>query len=123
MNRKAHVLVVDDDKDIRRLILATLGSTFYDLQEVSSGSEALAYLNTHDYPNLIILDLMLPDYSGFDILSRLKNDPDMAMILVVVLSANADVNRDRLLQLGANAVFPKPFSPLDLLKTVEDLLG
>jgi len=122
--RKNHVLVVDDNPDIRTLILTTLGETFYQLGEAANGSMALEYLDNHDYPDLIILDLAMPDMSGLDVLAEIRNDPDTVDIEVIVLSANADAEATRQAnELNVRAILEKPFSPLELLQTVEELFS
>jgi CheY-like chemotaxis protein len=119
---KHHVLVVDDNPEIRSLIVATLGETFYRLGEAANGQQTFEYLDVNDYPELIILDLAMPDISGLDILSEVKDDPDTTHIEVIVLSANADTNASKqAIQMGAHSVIAKPFSPLDLLQRVEAL--
>jgi len=119
---KHHVLVVDDNPEIRSLIVATLGNQFYQLGEAANGQQTFEYLNTHDYPDLIILDLAMPDVSGLDILNQVKEDPDTTHIEIIVLSANADsIAQDSALNMGAHSVIAKPFSPLDLLQRVEAL--
>ncbi|MFP4324353.1 MAG: PleD family two-component system response regulator [Anaerolineales bacterium] len=124
MMNKAHVLVVDDNPEIRGLIVATLGTNFYELGQAATGQQALDYLATHDLPHLVILDLAMPGMSGLDVLDMLKNDPEMHQIEVIVLSANADqITTDNALGQGARAVLTKPFSPLELLQTVESILG
>lgn len=121
---KHHVLVVDDNPEIRGLILTTLGSTFYTLGEASSGQQALEYLNANDYPDLIILDLAMPDLSGLEVLEWIKNDPETAYIEVIVLSGKSEPEiRARTLALGARDIITKPFSPLELLQKVEALFN
>jgi CheY-like chemotaxis protein len=119
---KHHVLVVDDNPEIRSLIIATLGETFYKLGEAANGQQTFAYLNANDYPDLMILDLAMPDVSGLEILEEVKNDPETTHIEIIVLSANADsAAQDRAIKMGAHSVITKPFSPLDLLQRVEAL--
>lgn len=119
---KHHVLVVDDNPEIRSLIIATLGETFYKLGEAANGQQTFDYLNANDYPDLIILDLAMPDISGLQILDSVKGNPETTHIEVIVLSANADLHaQESSIKKGARAVIGKPFSPLDLLQTVEAL--
>src|SRR3972149_2442475 len=102
---KHHVLVVDDNPEIRSLILTTLGSTFYILGEAANGFQALEYLEKNDLPELIILDLAMPDMSGLDVLEHVKGDPETAVIEVIVLSANANPKTETAaLNMGARAV-------------------
>ena len=119
---KHHVLVVDDNPEIRSLIVATLGETFYKLGQAANGQQTFDYLDTNDYPDLIILDLAMPDISGLDILHEVKGDPETNHIEVIVLSANADSDAQaQAIGMGAHSVIAKPFSPLDLLQRVEAL--
>lgn len=119
---KKLVLVVDDNPDIRNLINATLGNIFYEVFNAANGMEALDFLATHDYPDLIILDLAMPGMSGLEVLERVKNDPETYQIEVIVLSAQADdKTRREALAMGARAVLNKPFGPLDLLQRIESI--
>lgn len=122
--RKYHVLVVDDNPDIRRLIRTTLGDTFYRVGEAANGGQAFDYLEQNDYPDLIILDLAMPDISGLDVLKQLRGDPDTVALEVIVLSANADErSASDARNLGVRTILTKPFSPLELLETVEKLFS
>jgi two-component system chemotaxis response regulator CheY len=120
--KKHHVLIVDDTPEIRSLIVTTLGGTFYHLAEAPNGEQALAYLENHDLPDLVILDLAMPGISGFDVVAEIKGNPDTAHIEVVVLSANADqISPEIIRQLGIRATLMKPFSPLELLQLIESI--
>ena len=120
--KKYHVLVVDDNPEIRSLIVATLGSNFYDLGEAPNGVQALEYLDSHDLPDLVILDLAMPGMSGLEVMDEIKANPETAHIEIIILSANADQHpTNAILDLGARAVLTKPFSPLELLQLVESL--
>lgn len=119
---KKIVLVVDDNPDIRNLINATLGNIFYDVFNASNGPEALDFLETHDYPDLVILDLAMPGMSGLEVLQHIKDSPETFNIEVIVLSAQADDRiRKEALGMGARAVINKPFGPLDLLQRIESI--
>jgi CheY-like chemotaxis protein len=123
MTDKKQVLVVDDNPDIRSLIIATLGNVFFQVTDVANGIEALKYLETHDYPDLILLDLAMPGMSGLEVLERIKSQPETFSIEVIVLSAQADDHIVRQAkEMGARAVIHKPFGPLDLLQLIEDIL-
>jgi CheY-like chemotaxis protein len=119
--KKHHVLIVDDNPDIRTLISITLGDTFYQLAEAANADQAFQYLASHNLPDLMILDLAMPGMSGTELLDELKGNPDTAPIAVIVLSANAEQQRDELLKAGATNIIAKPFGPLALLQMVEDL--
>jgi two-component system, OmpR family, phosphate regulon response regulator PhoB len=121
---KQHVLIIDDNPEIRSLIHATLGDGFYNIGEAANGEQAFDYLDNHDLPDIVILDLAMPGISGFDVLSEIKNNPETAHIQVIVLSANASQQTiDQSITMGARTVLAKPFSPLELLQLIENVMG
>ena len=86
----ALVLVVDDDTDIRETIGSVLEDAGYAVATAANGEEALRYLRSHDAPKLILLDLMMPVMDGIEFRTRQRQDPALARIPVVVISADAD---------------------------------
>ena len=118
------VLLVDDDPDIRtigRLSLANVGGLTVHL--AASGAEALALLASLR-PDLILLDVMMPDLDGPATLRALKDDPALADIPVVFMTAKAHPREvERYLALGARAVIAKPFDPLTLAERVRAQMG
>ena len=88
--------------------------------EASGGREALDLAREH-HPDLITLDVLMPDISGFDVTSVLKNDPDTRNIPVLILSVVED--KDKGYKLGANDYLTKPFSTEELLGKIARLLG
>lgn len=121
---KKHILVVDDNEDIRKLITTTLGTTFYSIGVAGNGEEALDYLQTHDLPDLIILDMAMPLMSGLDVMRILKNDPETSHIEIIILSAQTDeASEKEARKLGVRAVMSKPFGPLELLRLLDDIFG
>lgn len=120
---KRHVLVVDDNYDIRSLITATLGTTLYEVGTAANGEEALDYLGTYDHPDLVILDLAMPGMSGLEVLEQMKSNSNTMHITAIILSAQADERmQNEAFSLGARAVLSKPFSPLELLQIIDEVL-
>ena len=119
---KRHVLIVDDNEDIRNLIQATLGKAMYDFGIAEHGQEALEYLEQYGLPDLMILDMAMPIMDGFQVLEIIKNDPYTEGIDVIILSAqtNAQIAAEAI-DMGARAVIAKPFGPLDLLRTIDEI--
>ena len=115
--RPQRVLVIEDDAGVRRLLATTLELGGYAVAASDSALGAMA-LARRLRPAAIVLDLGLPYRSGTSLLADLKADPTTAPIPVVVVSALADTLTDARRALAA-AVLPKPFSPLDLLATVQ----
>jgi two-component system phosphate regulon response regulator PhoB len=75
-----------------------------------------------DPPDLVFLDLNIPGVSGTDVLRALKGDPATAAVSVIIVTATGEEGRERVIRLGADEYFTKPFSPLALLGTVERVL-
>jgi CheY-like chemotaxis protein len=114
------VLIADDDPFARALLSATLSPKSYTVIEASSGAEALELLDSH-HPNLVILDARMPEPNGFVTCARIKSDPACQDVRVIMVTGDpADESRAR--QAGADRYLSKPFSPLELLKTIEVLL-
>jgi DNA-binding response OmpR family regulator len=117
------LLVVEDDADVRLgyhlLLKAHHYDTFFATDAMSAVSEA-----RKQEPDLIILDLGLPAGDGFVVLERLRANPNLAMIPVLVVSArDVRVSRDRALREGARAFLQKPWNDSELLGVISDLLG
>jgi two-component system phosphate regulon response regulator PhoB len=113
------VLIVDDEKDLRALLDFNLRQAGYRTVQAANGSEALARAATHR-PDLILLDLNLPDLPGTDVCRQLKSDPSTESIPVVMLTARSgEEDRVRGFELGAEDYVPKPFSIRELLLRLE----
>jgi phosphate regulon transcriptional regulator PhoB len=116
------VLVVEDEPDIRNLIVHHLTRDGFRCRVAASGPEALARVRTAA-PDLIVLDLMLPEMNGLEVCRRLRGDPSTAAIPIIMLTAKADeVDRVVGLELGADDYVAKPFSPKELVARVRAVL-
>jgi two-component system phosphate regulon response regulator PhoB len=119
---KKTVLVVEDEEDIRELVSYHLLKEGYQVAGVGSGEEALATA-TAQPPDLILLDLMLPDVDGLTVCQRLRSQPRTKAVPIVMLTAKgeeADIVGG--LNLGANDYVTKPFSPKVLMARVRAVL-
>jgi two-component system, OmpR family, phosphate regulon response regulator PhoB len=117
------LLIADDEAGIRRLVRMTLDSDEYEIIEASNGNEALELARQHK-PALMLLDVMMPLLGGFDICRDLKGDPETASITIVILSARTqDSDRNEAREAGADDYFIKPFSPLALMRKVDEILS
>jgi DNA-binding response OmpR family regulator len=117
------LLIVDDEEGVRALVRMTLVSDSYRVFEAREGHTAIDLAHTYR-PDLILLDVMLPDISGIEVCRALKNDPTMASTTIIMLTAKAqqsDLTEAE--QAGADGYFTKPFSPIALLQKVESILG
>lgn len=117
------LLIVDDEDGVRSLVRMTLESQHYDIREAQAAQEALEVARDWQ-PNLVFLDVMLPDGSGFDVCKQIKHDPQTSSATVVMLTARAQgVDLEEAERCGADDYFTKPFSPVALLRKVEAVLG
>jgi len=116
------VLVVDDEPDIVALVAYHLVKAGYRVSKATSGSDAIAQARG-ERPSLVVLDLMLPGMSGFDVLEQLRNDDETRDVAVLMLTARKDEpDRIRGLSLGADDYLTKPFSPHELVLRVGAIL-
>ncbi len=122
MNKKKKILVADDEANVRLLVRSTLeDEEHYDIHEAADGAEALDHIR-NDAPDLLILDLMMPHVSGLDVLAELKRHPLAHRPVVVVLTAKVN-EEQRALAAGADQFLRKPFSPLQLMEVVDEVMG
>ncbi|MEP7108184.1 MAG: GAF domain-containing protein [Ferruginibacter sp.] len=101
----ANILIVDDDDSIRSLLQQELGEAGYNIEEARNGNEALAFVRKQR-PDLIILDIMMPEMNGFDVAAVLKNDPQTMDIPIIVLSIVQDKARG--FRIGVDRYLTKP---------------
>lgn len=114
--------MVDDEPDIVALVAYHLARAGYRISTASNGPDALAQARA-EHPALMVLDLMLPGMSGFDVLEELRRDPATAQMAVLTLTARRDEpDRVRGLLLGADDYLTKPFSPQELTLRVAAIL-
>jgi len=120
--RTPRVLVVDDTEGNRYATSRLLRSAGFDVRESASGGEALEAVREH--PDLIVLDVNLPDMTGFDVVERLRRTPEFASIPVLHLSASFTSNADRArgLDQGADAYLTHPIDPGVFVATVRALI-
>src|SRR5262249_46349395 len=113
------ILIADDESSIRLLVRETLGADEYRILEVADGTSALQAARTES-PNLLVLDVSMPQVDGVEVCRQLRTDPTTRALPIIILSAKGqETDRQRGLDAGANAYLSKPFSPLQLLRLVE----
>ncbi|MGH7299255.1 MAG: response regulator [Candidatus Rokuibacteriota bacterium] len=116
------VLVVEDEPDIRNLVVLHLARDGFRCRTAATGGEALQEVKAHA-PDLVVLDLMLPGMDGLEVCRRLRADPVTAALPIIMLTAKADeVDRVVGLELGADDYLVKPFSPKELVARVRAVL-
>ena len=120
MNKK--LLIVEDDEALLKILQLLLENS-YDLILAMNGKQGLE-LATSQRPDLILMDIMMPEIDGLEVLRRLKDDPKMATIPVILLTARVgDENIYGGYQLGADYYIPKPFTNAQLLNGINMFLG
>jgi len=120
MNQR--ILIVDDDKEIVRVVRAYLEQAGYRALTAHNGETAL-HIIRHDRPDLVVLDLMLPDRDGWDITRIVRGDESLARTPIIMLTARVE-DTDKIvgLELGADDYVPKPFNPNELVARVRAVL-
>ena len=118
------ILVAEDERDIRELIVITLHTNgLTNIIQASNGKDAVAKAKTHK-PVLILMDVRMPQMSGYEACEMLKVDPDTSDIPVVFLSAKGqDMEIKRGIELGAEEYILKPFAPDELYNRVVGILN
>jgi CheY-like chemotaxis protein len=116
------VLVVDDDQFIRKLVATTLEDVSeFDLHEASDGIEALEVAHGSQ-PAIVFLDVDMPRMDGIDTCRRMRADPRLSHATIVMLTAAHGDQTERMAEeAGADLFLTKPFSPLELLRLVDEL--
>lgn len=117
------VLIVEDDKFLRELIVKKLRNEGYDVMESSEGEEVIKILKD-EKPDLLLLDLIIPGMDGFEILERKKEDPEIARIPVIILSNLGQQEEvERGLKLGAvDYLIKAHFSPGEIIEKINLIL-
>ena len=118
------ILVVDDQADIRDLIEAALKIKNYEVLKAESGDEAIK-IAKKEKPELIIMDVMMPgNTNGLEACRILKKDTETRDSKIIMLSGKGQrIDRQKGFEAGADDYFVKPFSPLELINKVEEIIG
>ena len=118
----ARILVVEDERDIAALVAYHLTKEGYRVRTAEGGREALEAAAA-ERPDLMVLDLMLPGYSGYDVLTEMRRQPQLTDVPVIILTARREeADRVKGLELGADDYLTKPFSPRELVLRVGAVL-
>jgi len=118
-----HILIVEDDAPLRHLARCCLESMGLQVDEVSSGANAIAHLETR-VPALVCLDLALPEISGFDVCDHMRRTPHLSKVPVLVMSARSHaVERAYAEEAGASGFLARPFSADEFKGMVRSLLA
>ena len=122
MSDKYRILIVDDNQANCELLDAYLAEIDCAIEFAGDGKEALAKVASFR-PDLILLDVMMPKLSGFEVCKRIKQDPAMQRVMVLMVTALNELGDiERAVEAGTNDFLSKPINKLELLKRVENLL-
>jgi CheY-like chemotaxis protein len=118
------ILIVDDQLEVRELVEVTLRVGNYQILQAQSGEETIEIVRA-EKPSLIIMDIMMPGgMDGLEATRILKNDPETKDCKIILLTAKGQqIDIEKGFAAGADDYFIKPFSPLELIKKVEEILG
>jgi two-component system alkaline phosphatase synthesis response regulator PhoP len=120
---KGKVLVVDDEVYILHILDFSLNAEGYEVITAEDGEQALAKAKS-EQPDLVVLDVMMPKIDGYEACRKLKQDPKMKDVPVILLTAKGrDIDRKLGLEVGADDYITKPFSPSKLIEKIGSFLG
>ena len=116
------ILIVDDQPEVRELVEITLRSKNFQILQAMNGENAIN-IARKEKPDLIIMDIMMPGkIDGIEATRILKNDPETKEILIIILTAKGQAGDvEKGYKAGADDYFIKPFSPLDLIKKIDEV--
>lgn len=116
-------LVVDDSKSEQMLVRALLEKMKVVVDSADNGTDALSWLKNNDEPDLIFLDIVMPDMNGLDLCREIRENLGYADVPIIFCSnKNQEFDRFWALRQGGNAYITKPYSPMDFMKTVKEYL-
>lgn len=115
------VLIAEDEPHIIESLSFVLGREGFDVSAVLDGESVIEHLRG-ERPNVVILDVMLPQLNGFEVLKRIKSDPSLAAIPVIILTAKGQAQDRRMAEeIGVDGFMTKPFSNRDIVDEVRRL--
>jgi DNA-binding response OmpR family regulator len=121
--KKPLVLAVDDEPHILFILSQVLNSKGCEVLTADGGEKAIRS-TLKDMPDLIILDVMMPDISGFEVCQHLKSNPKTKGIPIVILTAEQnEEHKEAMLRMGIADYISKPFSPTGLSNKIDEILG
>lgn len=118
----SRILVVDDEHDLSQMMVDLLTEAGFDARSAGSGRDALALIQANP-PDLVLLDVNMPELDGFEVAAMLKTDPLTATIPIIMVSANEGRGARMIgLESGAEDYLSKPVDPAELLAKIRNLL-
>ena len=117
---KKRVLVIADDLPLRGMLAAALRQHGFQVLLAGDGAEGQRALTIHN-PDVVLLDLAMPDVNGWDFLQRLQETGHLGRVPIIVVSAHLHVDPQAILQMGVKAILPKPFNLPELIDVIEHI--
>lgn len=119
----AKILIAEDEEVLRMLMVDTLEDEGYDIDEAADGQEAIEHILGTDY-DLIVLDYMMPAYTGLEVIDQVRNQHGKSDVKIMMVSAkNQQADKDLVLAAGADYFMSKPYSPVELMEKIGDILN
>ena len=119
---KTKILVIEDNEDNRRIVRDLLTSAGYEVIEAVTGQEGVTAAETRG-PELILMDIQLPDFDGYEATRRIKANPTLSPIPIIAVTSYALSGDDvKAFEAGCDAYVTKPFSPRELLAKIREYL-
>jgi len=116
------ILIADDNENIREALTYLLEDEGYSLSMAKDGAETLARVR-EVHPDVLFLDIMMPEINGYDVCRTIKNDPELRNIYVIMLTAKGQAaEQERGRAAGADEYIVKPFSPMEILAKIKNIL-
>lgn len=120
--KQKKILIADDNENIREALASILEDAGHTLWIAKDGADALRKVREIS-PDILILDVMMPEMSGIDVCRTIKNDPNLKKTFVLMLSAKGQVTeQERGKEVGADEYIVKPFSPMEILAKINNIL-
>lgn len=120
---KRKILIADDNENIRDALTYLLEDEGYQLWLAKDGADTLNKAK-EVHPDILFLDIMMPEVNGYDVCRIIKNDPDLKSIYVIILTAKGQLaEQERGKEAGADEYIVKPFSPMEILTKVKGILS
>jgi DNA-binding response OmpR family regulator len=119
---KKKILIADDNENIRDALTYLLEDEGYSLSMAKDGSDALKKAREF-LPDILFLDIMMPEMNGYEVCRVIKNDPRLKKIYIIMLTAKGQVaEQERGKEVGADEYIVKPFSPMEILSKIKNIL-
>jgi len=120
--KQKKILIADDNEYIREALTYLLEDEGYTVSQAKDGAEALRKVREVS-PDILFLDIMMPEINGYDVCRAIKNDPDLKKTYVILLTAKGQVEeQERGKEVGADEYVLKPFSPMEILAKIKNIL-